>query len=359
MFKVYQKYIIKKFLINFSKVSMVFLSLTCILGIIEEVNFFKDLDVNFFLPFFITLLNVPITLFEIFPFIIFIATLLFSFDFLKNDELDLLKKNGIKNINILKTIFFTSIFIGIINITIYYNIAANLKFYYSDIKNSFSKDNKYLAMVTDSGLWIKDEINEKKYIIKSRYIKENFLHENIINEFNSEFKLNRIIQSQTIDITDNNWIIYDPIITKDNITNNLQRKILLLSNFNYQKINSIFSNITSLDLLKLYEFRSDYKNLGYSVVEIDILLLRLYTTPLFYGIMSVFAIIVIFNSTKKKPLLFHLIFGITISVIIYYINFIFNSLGINGKIPLNLSVLFPFYIILVISIIGLIKINEK
>ena len=38
----------------------------------------------------------------------------------------------------------------------------HFKFQYSNIKNSFSKDNKYLAMVTDSGLWIKDEISNKK-----------------------------------------------------------------------------------------------------------------------------------------------------------------------------------------------------
>ena len=40
-------------------------------------------------------------------------------------------------------------------------------------------------MVTDSGLWIKDEIDNKKFIIKSKYIKGNFLAETIINEFNN------------------------------------------------------------------------------------------------------------------------------------------------------------------------------
>ena len=44
---------------------------------------------------------------------------------------------------------------------IFYNISSNLKFYYSNIKNNFSNDNKYLAMVTKSGLWIKDEVDGK------------------------------------------------------------------------------------------------------------------------------------------------------------------------------------------------------
>ena len=56
-------------------------------------------------------------------------------------------------------------------------------------------------MVTESGLWIKDEINDKKYIIKSKFINDEFLFENIINEFSSDFKILQTIQSKKIDIS--------------------------------------------------------------------------------------------------------------------------------------------------------------
>ena len=68
MLKIYQKYIIKNFLIKFIQVSLIFLSLIYIMGILEELKFFKDNNTNFFLPYLLTLLNVPITLFETFPF---------------------------------------------------------------------------------------------------------------------------------------------------------------------------------------------------------------------------------------------------------------------------------------------------
>ena len=80
----------------------------------------------------------------------------------KKDELNLLKINGLNNFLIIKIIFFLSILIGIFNVFIFYNFASNLKFQYSNIKNNLSNDNKYLAMVTKSGLWIKDEIDGKK-----------------------------------------------------------------------------------------------------------------------------------------------------------------------------------------------------
>ena len=92
------------------------------------------------------------------------------YDLIKKDELSLLKVNGLDNFKIIKIIFFIALFIGIINITFYYHLASNLKFHYSNLKNNLSNDNKFLAMVTNSGLWIKDETGNKKLIINITFI---------------------------------------------------------------------------------------------------------------------------------------------------------------------------------------------
>ena len=65
------------------------------------------------------------------------------------------------------------------------------------------------------------------------------------------------------------------------------------------------------------------------------------------------------NLNRNKSLFFHIIFGVLMSVIIYYINFIFNSLGNNGKIPAIASTLIPLICLSIISIMGLLRINEK
>ena len=110
MFKIYQKYLIKKFLGKFSKITLIFFSISIILGMLDEINFFKDMDISFYYPYFLTLLNVPITLFEIFPFIFLLTTQFLFFDIFKNDELSLLKTNGLSNLKIIKIFFFFSNF---------------------------------------------------------------------------------------------------------------------------------------------------------------------------------------------------------------------------------------------------------
>ena len=170
----------------------------------------------------------------------------------------------------------------------------------------------------------------------------------------------RTIRSRKIDISNKEWVIFNPIITIENNTKNIDGSIVITSNFNSDMINNIFSNISSFDIMTLFDLKKDYKKLGYSTDEITIQLLKLFSTPLFYGIYTIFAITIMFNFTKKnKSLIFHVIIGVLLSVIIYYINFIFNSLGINGKLPAYPSVFFPLFVISILSLIGLINLNEK
>ena len=359
MFKIYQKYLIKKFLVKFSKITLVFFSISIILGMLDEINFSKNININFYYPYLLTLLNVPITLFEIFPFIFLLTTQFLIFDLFKNDEFSLLKTNGLNNTKIIKILFFLALSIGVINVLVYYNIASTLKFHYSNIKNSLSNDNKYLAVATNSGLWIKDEIEEKKIIIKAEKIENQFLLEAVINEFNKEFDLIKTIKSKKIDINKFDWIVYNPSISIDNITRNDYDKINYLTNFNSEKINSLFSNVSTLSLNKLFNVKKDYEKLGYSSDEIKLHLLKLGTTPIFYGLITIFSAIVMFSFPQNRSILFYAIIGILISVIIYYINYIFISLGVNGNIPILFSIFFPIFFISILSIIGLININEK
>lgn len=359
MLKTYEKFLIKNFINKFLLISLIFFGLVIILSVLEEISFFKNDEINFLYPYFLTLLGAPITLFEIFPFVFLLSTQFLFYDLFKKEELNLLKVNGLSNLKIIKILFFTSFLIGILSVTIFYNFSSKLKFFYTDIKNEFSKDNKYLAVVTDSGLWLKDEINDSTLIVKAQYIKDNFLMDVVINQFNSEFNLTKTIQSKKINIKDKDWVIENPIITSENISKENDILLIFRTNFNTEKINNLFSNISTLNLFELFNLKKDYEKLGYSSTEIVIHLLRLSSTPLFFGILTVLSSVIMFNFRRDKSLFFHFLLGILMSVIIYYISFLFNSLGNNGKVPIIWSIFLPILFISIFAIIGLIRVNEK
>ena len=76
-------------------------------------------------------------------------------------------------------------------------------------------------------------------------------------------------------------------------------------------------------------------------------------------IMTILASTIMINIRHNKSKIFHLIFGILISVIIYYLSFFFEELGKNEQIPIGISIWVPLIIIMLVSTISLIRINEK
>ena len=55
--KTYQKYLIKEFLFFILKVTFIFFILGFIMGILEELKFFSDIDVEFYFPIFLVFLT--------------------------------------------------------------------------------------------------------------------------------------------------------------------------------------------------------------------------------------------------------------------------------------------------------------
>ena len=358
MIKTYEKYLITLFLKKFLNISLIFLALVFILSIFDEITFFQKLDVKFFLPFLMTALNSLSTLFEIFPFIFLITAQFFFIELINKNELEVLKFKGLNNIKIIKIIFLISFLIGLFLITIFYSFSSKLKFIYLDLKNSYSNDNKYLAIVTENGLWIKDEIDQKIYIINAQRMEEEYLNEVSIAEFNLNFELVRLILSKRVDISNYNWKIINPKISKDNKTTNMEN-YNLLTHFNKDKINSLFRNLSSLNITQLMKLNSDYKELGYSTIEIKSHLSKLSSFPFYVSIMAVLSSVIMLNIKRNKPIIVHIILGIFLSVTIYYFYFLFNLFGLNAKVPLVLSTWLPLLMLTFLISIGLVRLNEK
>tara|TARA_B110001452_G_scaffold214898_1_gene185924 strand:+ start:1563 stop:2639 length:1077 start_codon:yes stop_codon:yes gene_type:complete len=358
MISLYQKYLIYSFLKNLFKISIFFLSLVIILNLFEEISFFKNSDVDLYLPIFVTLLNSPSVLFDILPFVFLISTLFFFSEILDKNELNIYKSFGLTNGKIIKTITTTSFIVGILCVVILYNISSNLKFLYLEIKNEYSQDNKYLAVITANGLWIKDEIDQKISIINASKISGENLSNVLITEYDLDFNFKRMIASKSANIKSYEWNLVDSNITENNITKKV-KNLTYKSNFNLEKISNLFSNLSSLNFLQIKKLKNDYKLLGYSTTNLNVHEHKLYSYPLYLSIMVCISSILMLNVKYNNSKALNLILGIFISVIIYYVNYFFNILVESEEISYLAAVWGPQLILILIVSIGLVRINEK
>jgi len=356
--KTHTKFLINGFIKSFLNVFFVMISLVFVLNILKEIEFFSNKEVNSLYPIYLSLMSSPSIIFEMFPFIFLISTQFFFLKLFNNDEINIFKYSGLKNVKIINILSLVSFFIGIFAITVFYSFSSNLQHYYLKVKNQFSEDKVYLAVINKNGLWIKDVVNKQTSIINSSKIDKNLLTDTFITTFDENFNLIRSLKSEKIDIKNNEWLIYNATIFKDNISQKSDL-IKFKSNFNQKRIESLFSNLSSLSLIKLIDLRQNYKLLNYSTVDVDIQIYKVATYPLFLAIMTILSSIIMLNTKKTSSKIFKIIIGLFFSVVIYYINNFFNVMGSTEKLPLMVSIWTPIIFLALVNLIMLVNINEK
>ena len=297
--KTYIKFLVNLFNVSFFKVFFIFFIIILITNILEQVAFFKELNVNFFYLIFISFLNTPSIVFEILPFIFLLSTQIFFISLIDKKELEIFKYTGLNNFKIIKIISLYTFISSLLVVIILYNGSAILKNSYLLIKNKYTDDNKYLAVITENGLWIKDEIDGKINIINANKVDNQFLIDVSITQFNKDFEINNIINADKVDISSNIWKLFNPLIIANNQNESLN-EMEMNSNFDLEKINSLFSNLSSLTIIELFKLRNAYIALNYSVIDINSHLYKIITYPIYLTLMTILAAVIMFNIGYQK-----------------------------------------------------------
>ena len=356
--KTYIKFFGNIFFRSLFYVFCVTICLVFILNFLGELDFFQKVPIDTNFTLFLALLNSPDLIFDMFPFIFLITSQLFFIKLFNNNELITLKYSGLKNSKIIIVLLTYSLITGILITTIFYHFSSSLKNFYLELKSPYTNDGKYLAVITKNGLWIRDKVEDKILVINSLKIDRNYLIKNFITEFDKNYNAIRNIKSEKINILNQEWLIHDARVYKNN--NYKDTKLLKLkTNFDYKRINTLYSNLNSLNIFQLYELRKNYIKLNYSITEVNLQLFKLITLPIFLVLMSLFSSLIMLKIKHLSNTTFKITLGLFFSVIIYYFNNFFFVLGSTEKLNVSLAIFSPLMILGLTNIIMLNKINEK
>ena len=147
---------------------------------------------------------------------------------------------------------------------------------------------------------MKDKIGDKIIITNSSSIEKNFLINNFITEFDDDLNIIRNIKSNKINIA-KNWEILDAKVYQNNNYKN-EKLIYLKTNFDLDRVQTLYSNLSALNLYELYELRKNYIKLNYSITDINLHLLKIITLPLYLLLIAIFSSLIMLNIKKLKVL---------------------------------------------------------
>ena len=360
-FFIINKYLSKEFFKVIINTTLAFFCLGFIIGLFEEINFFKDYDVSIKIPLFLSFLYVPGLVYNMFPFIVLLSGIWFFLKIKKTDEIIALKVSGLSNFTIILVPSVISIFLGIFFVTSINPITATMIKKYETIKGSYERDQDYLAAITVNGIWIKEKNLDKNNIIRASNLKNNLLMNLSIYEFDKNQNFVRRIEAKSADISSLKWKLNqvkimdeDGKILSDNIEN-----IFYISMYDIKKIKSLYSNLDTISFWSLEKEIELLKERGYSTNEMRAKFQRSLAYPLFLLSMVFLSGVFTLGLYFKNNNWTYVFIAVISSVIIFYFNDFSAALGKTGKLPIEVSVWMPIVIIFIFSSVGLIHANQK
>lgn len=356
-----KKYIFYKFSKILINTTLIFFTLGIILNLLEEINFFKDLNVHFLMPLALSFLKVPSEIYNIFPFIFLISSIFLFLSLIQSEEVNVIKVIGISNLRIIMFPTIVSLIFGLF-ITLGLNtITSKLTHKYLDIKNDFTEKNDFLAALTENGIWIKDVFNKKKNIIRAARLKNNLLEEITIYQFNSNDENIFRIDAKNANISKKEWKLNEVKIYSQNENDKPDtfEKYYFFSNFDVNNLKTLFSDLESVSFWEMKKMKENYINLGYSTKALDSKFQKSLSYPFFLMSMTLLAGVVVMNIRFKGNYIGYIVLSVFLSVIIFYLSDFSRALGETEKISLIMSVWTPVITVFIFSSIGMIYINEK
>ena len=352
-------YLFKNYLKSFLKVFLFFYSFGLILNLFEEIEFFKNLEVSFYLPLILTIIFVPSMLINLLPFIVFVSSLKFLVDMRNNRDLLAMKIFGYSNLKIFTILSVTSFFIGWIALILINPLTSTMSKYYQKTKSIYSKDIDHLVTFNNNGLWIKENLDQGYRIITAKKHNNEKLKNVTIFNLDNNFTLKEKIFSEQANIKKNNWILENVSIFKDNETLKKMETASITSIYTYDKIISLFKNFESLSFIDLVLNFNNLLNQGYNKIFLEQSLHSMLSMPFFLFIMSTLACIMALGTLKRSKNVKFILIGIITCVVVYYLKDLSIALGQTNKISLKLSHWMPILSIGIFSLIGILQINEK
>ena len=355
------KYLSKKFLKIVVNTSLIFFCLGFIMNIFEEINFFKDFEVNIFTPITLSLLFIPSLLINFFPFVILISGIWFFLRIKKTDELTAMNVSGMSNLSIIIIPGVLSIILGILFVTTINPITSFLVKKYETVKGNYVKEQDYLAAVTVNGIWIKERGQKANYMIRASNLQNQNLMGVTIYEFDKKNNFTRRIEADSANITSLKWVLQNiRVIDSDGIESNKTIKDpFYFSMYDIKKIKSLYSNLDTISFWDLENEINLLKQRGYSTREMQVKLHKSLAFPFFLLSMlllsSVFTIATRFSENNWT----YVFLTIISSVVIFFFNDFSAALGKTEKLPIELSVWMPIAIIFIFSFVGIIHANQK
>ena len=364
-------YFSKEFIFSLLLVFLVFLSLSLLINSVGELVYLKDkkLENIIWMATILTLAKTPTTIIELSIFIFLFSGTLFFVKIQKSNEINTILLSGISKILPIAVPAIISFMCGMFIIFFLTPLSsATLNFYEKEKRTYSSNDN--LIIMNDMGLWFMESKADGFNIIRADKIADNNfskLKNVTIYNLDQKFKFIKRYDSDEVFINQKKWLLAKTQITQEteslsseNIENDtILQNLSFTSSIDINNLKNYFTDVNTVSFWKILKTIKTLNSRGYSAEELRIKYHKYLTLPFFLFAMILVSTTFTMGRNKQYNTFMYLFFGTILGVCIYFFNDLSISLGLSNRLPLEISVWSPVGLIIFLSTINIIRINER
>jgi len=363
-------YFSKEFAFSLLLVFLVFFSLSLLINSVGELVYLKDKKIEniIWMAIILTLAKTPTTVIELSIFIFLFSGILFFVKIQKNNEVNTAMLAGISKTLPILIPSVISFACGLFIIFFLTPVSsASLNFYEKEKRIYSSNDN--LIVMNKMGLWFMENTANGYNIIRADKIENNnfkILNNVTIYNLNQDFNFVRRYDSEKISINKKKWSLTKAQITQEkestssNAKNNeFLSEIDIDSSIDINSLKNYFTDVNAVSFWRMLKTIKNLNSRGYSAEEFKVKFHKYLSLPFYLFAMILVSTTFTMGSNKQYNTFMYLFFGTILGVCIYFLNDLSISLGLSSKLPLATSVWSPVALVIILSTINLIRINER
>lgn len=350
-------YFARKFLRNFVITLCIFIIFMFLIDLIEQLRKFAE-TINFTEVFFLALLNLPRSVYQLLPLIIVISSAWIFLSLTRNSELIVIRAAGKSSISMLITPAILSFLIGVLTIGFFNPIVASTSKRYADAKAKLVDGQETTISIGNEGLWLRQADKNGHTVIRARRANADAteLYDVTLVKLSEEKLPIQRIEAKMLSLMDAKWIASNSVIWPIKFGVNSQSKVKefkileIPTSLKREQIIDQFGDPSTISVWSLLEFIEQLEQAGFSAKRYSVWLQSELAKPVFFLAMMLISAAFCMRQNRVRGTSLNVLVAVLIGFLLFYSKNFVLILGTNGQLPVFISAWGPSFAALFISL---------
>ena len=364
-FAILSRYINRQLLFHFFLVFLAILGIAIMFDSIEtlrRVSGREEITLWFIAQYAVTRITKTVEI--AFPFILMAAAMITFWRLSKSNEFVVIRCTGVSVFGFLRPLIISTFLLGVFNVAVLNPLAAKMFELHQVLGYQLETHNPHAMLFSSKGLWIREAINDDKILLlqaKSLHQDDDvvWMRDVSVTELDKKSQITKSYEAYFATLNGNILHMKDVKLLVGGKPIETMRSYEYETTIDVQRIKENFIEPEAISFWQLPDTINFYERAGFSARQHWMRFLNLLVSPfLLIGMLLLAAVFMLQNTLRGSSVMLRVICSIAIGFTFYFSSQVVYAFGLNGYIPVWLSVITPTLVLILVSCSLLLQIDE-